>query len=999
VTDGEPRQEDAAPGARDAVPSEREHTGDGVPYDDSSSPDLVPVESDVPALDHSDQFLGPVDIHKSWARQMRDPNLDGSQEWRPWEFKLETTDGEMFMGRHAKAELIDAHQENQDDPLFIGWNPTINDGIREIGVPKHSWNEHFSMFGTTGKGKSTVQQNFLLQIAQKGYGFCFYDPKGDAVDDLLQQLPDHRTDDIIYIEPASPEYDQVVGLNFLEPGSFDSETEYNREVEGIIEDLVAILRGGEYWGPRMEGITKNVARAMIRSQRNYTLVDMYHVLVDHESRQQFAEAVSNEGFTEIQEYTEQIAKMDDEKVDPVMRRIQNWVEDPNARSIVAHRKTSFDIADAIDNNKIILVKLDLGYEELQKVVGTAIMRRIWSEISKRNKNDDENYNPYFTVFDEFHRLATEDMDLQDMLATARSANMPIMVASQNPGHIPDNILEQIKANTDTLLCMGMRNPDHAYEIGRRFGEELDSDEIIDLPKYRLFVQLTVEDDGELVSTPAFETRIFPPHWPIRTQADVGELVEESLDKYGVNPRGSTLDETELILKQSAGDDYLETAFLEAVWTEQLRNQGEATTVRAAIDGFETRTGRRLVDFPDGLDITAEYVEVERPATETTRQQNAQYDSESENDTETIRQHSAEVAITEAGIQAVLAQDDDRAAPGDTHRALLRRGFEDFSLLGMDVSITKQVSEVGANDATGYRPINLDVDPTAIEDALADYRETYPMLTELTDCREVSLEAEHDGISKPAHPIENLRRAFHDNQLAVFLVANGDEYGVSPEKFANDLENIFTDPPFVNDKRFVLPGKNRDDPDNTRDEPVRILYNKSERLELGQPDDDRRKYALVPKGERTTWVDTGDSELLLYGGSGEDAKQRGRIRQEEVNFASTNPFQFWGRYDSHNDEWIVYPDNGPEKRYNTQDELEDHWTPVYRPLLPEAEFAAKLTEDEKVPGEVEYPDEDDWLIMTVRVQDLVETPTEHESDDAKKQDESQTTPEESKAAND
>jgi len=64
---------------------------------------------------------------------------------------------------------------------------------------------------------------------------------------------------------------------------------------------------------------------MFPVRRDFTLVDMYYVLADNESRQKFANVVSEEGLGFIHEYTTKIAEMDEEEIDPMLRRIQDWV--------------------------------------------------------------------------------------------------------------------------------------------------------------------------------------------------------------------------------------------------------------------------------------------------------------------------------------------------------------------------------------------------------------------------------------------------------------------------------------------------------------------------------------------------------------------------------------------------------------------------------------------------------------------------------------------------
>jgi len=77
----------------------------------------------------------------------------------------------------------------------------------------------------------------------------------------------------------------------------------------------------------MEGITKNITRAMIRSENPYTLYDMYNVLINKEKRWNFAKSLQREdadlGTTgtgdlseDIKQYSRRIAQMDEEEVDP-----------------------------------------------------------------------------------------------------------------------------------------------------------------------------------------------------------------------------------------------------------------------------------------------------------------------------------------------------------------------------------------------------------------------------------------------------------------------------------------------------------------------------------------------------------------------------------------------------------------------------------------------------------------------------------------------------------
>jgi Type IV secretion-system coupling protein DNA-binding domain. len=237
-------------------------------------------------------------------------------------------DQQMVMGEDVRKLVIEQHEDKPDNDIWVGYQETGDNPFREVGIPKDSWFKHISIFGGTGLGKSTEIKNIINQVARKGYGFVVIDPKGDMAEELIRELPENRLDDIIWIEPGSIDHDKIAAINFLEASVPKDHPRYDREVESIVTDLQAVLRAEDYWGKKMEGITKNITRAMIRSENPYTLYDMYNVLINKEKRWNFAKSLQREdadlGTTgtgdlseDIKQYSRRIAQMDEEEVDPV----------------------------------------------------------------------------------------------------------------------------------------------------------------------------------------------------------------------------------------------------------------------------------------------------------------------------------------------------------------------------------------------------------------------------------------------------------------------------------------------------------------------------------------------------------------------------------------------------------------------------------------------------------------------------------------------------------
>src|SRR5438132_1263838 len=69
------------------------------------------------------------------------------------------------------------------------------------------------VIGETGTGKTTLLVNLALQDIQNGSGVCFFDPDGDAINNILSRLPASREEDVIFLELSDVNY--PFGLNLL----------------------------------------------------------------------------------------------------------------------------------------------------------------------------------------------------------------------------------------------------------------------------------------------------------------------------------------------------------------------------------------------------------------------------------------------------------------------------------------------------------------------------------------------------------------------------------------------------------------------------------------------------------------------------------------------------------------------------------------------------------------------------------------------------------------
>ena len=903
--------------------------------------------------------------------------------------------GTQYLGEDCRKLFIEGHREKKDMDIWLGYQEQGNNAVREVGVPRSAWFQHISMFGTTGKGKSTLMKNMALQVAHKGHGFVIIDPKGDMAKDLMKELPEDRLDDVIWVEPGSIEHDKIAAINFLETSVPKDHPRYDREVESIVSDLQAVLRAGEYWGPKMAGITKNITRAMVRSENPYTLYDMYNVLIREDKRWNFARSLQREdvdlGTSEsgdisedVKQYSRRIAEMDDDEVDPVVRRLQDWAESPISKEIVSHRYSTVSIDKAVNEGKIILVKNSVEDREIKRVISTAIMRRVWVAIQARAEATEEEADrePYFAFIDEFDDVVSDDMEIDKMLSKARSGRMSVTLATQNPSQIKEdypNILKQIFNNTETMVSFAVRDPDDGYLISKRMGEDFDSTDMTNMPRFRVVTRVSYDGENGPQISPPLGLRTFPDYPPLRTRSQAKKAIKDSLDEYGVMPMDNYPGETDLLISGGGLQEQTVVNFLELVWNEHHRSRSEIVEVEAVADRFEEIAGEAIEHYPNGIAIPEELITVHNVNLDEDDSQDTGYfnepehfsdkpggsgaksdseDVEESNDGKIayrsngriyIQKNEAQVSITPQGIDAVLQQDTGRSQPTESHREIIRQSIRWFSRIGFHTHLPVQIGTNRVCDAQADIPITDDISISEMQSELDWFADTYPLAAEFSQTSNINIEAEGTTQNKPARTIENVLRAKREGRRATLFVKDGREDGHGRDFHAHRVENILTDPPYYRQKRYIPPGVDPSqlDDDDDPDE-IKFLYNKASKLKVGNPDENQDKFALMDAGSQTVWMDMGD-HLNLYDGRGPDANKRGEVKYSETEYASSNAMDIWCRYDNYQKEWVVYPGQNKQFRYESRQAMEEDYQFVYAPLYMEAEVD-------------ELPDEDSWDIL-------------------------------------
>jgi Cdc6-like AAA superfamily ATPase len=95
---------------------------------------------------------------------------------------------------------------------------------RSTTVPVGMYDEdrlrHMYIIGKTGTGKSKFMLSLMIDDILKGKGMAIIDPHGDAIEELLQFVPESRKNDVIIFDPMDEKFPFC--LNPLDVSETDS---------------------------------------------------------------------------------------------------------------------------------------------------------------------------------------------------------------------------------------------------------------------------------------------------------------------------------------------------------------------------------------------------------------------------------------------------------------------------------------------------------------------------------------------------------------------------------------------------------------------------------------------------------------------------------------------------------------------------------------------------------------------------------------------------------
>lgn len=360
-----------------------------------------------------------------------------------------------------------------------------------FGIKAKDRQRHMYVVGKTGMGKSTLLENMAAQDIQNGEGMAFIDPHGSAAECLLDYVPEHRINDVIYFAPfdlANP-----ISFNVMEDVGPDKR---HLVVSGLMSTFKKIWV--DAWSARMEYILTNALLALIEYP-DTTLLSVNRLFSDKTYRNQVVDYIKDPAVKAF--WTEEFANYTDrfaaEALPAIQNKIGQFTGNPLIRNIIGQPHSSFDIRTIMDEKKILIMNLSKGLvgETNANLLGSMLTTRIYLAAMSRADLPVAQMktmpNFYFYV-DEFQSFA--NATFANILSEARKYHLNLIIAHQYIAQMEEEVRDAVFGNVGTTVAFRV-GPFDAEVLETVFTPRFLATDLVNLGFAQVYLTLMIDGIG------------------------------------------------------------------------------------------------------------------------------------------------------------------------------------------------------------------------------------------------------------------------------------------------------------------------------------------------------------------------------------------------------------------------------------------------------------------------------------------------------------------------
>ena len=409
---------------------------------------------------------------------------------------------------------------NKEEEINFFAQTNFRNKEQPFGIKVDDRRRHFYTLGKTGMGKTSLIQNMAIQDIQNGNGVAVVDPHGEFAEECLKAVPPERIKDVIYFNPADLNF--PVSLNIMEKVDPEHRHLVSSGLIGVFKKLWA-----DSWGPRLEYILRNAILALL-CHPSSTLLGINRLLVDKQYREEVLSYVDDPVVSAF--WRDEFSKYNDrlltEAISPIQNKVGQFLSSGLIRNIVGQTESSFNIREAMDEGKILIMNLSKGSigEDSSALLGAMMITKVQLAAMSRVDTPESERRDFYLYVDEFQNFATESF--AGILSEARKYRLNLILAHQFMAQLDETVLNAVLGNVGTIVSFRVGALDTEI-LEKEFEPTFYANDLVNLDKYSIYLKLMI--DG--VSTRPFSAQTLFPIDVSKTEKDVEKVIASSREMY------------------------------------------------------------------------------------------------------------------------------------------------------------------------------------------------------------------------------------------------------------------------------------------------------------------------------------------------------------------------------------------------------------------------------------------------------------------------------------
>ena len=428
-------------------------------------------------------------------------------------------------------KLVKAPKNIPKEWILI-WHNVYRWVKKEIRLKNEDRFRHFYVIGQTGTWKSSIFQTMIRQDLKAWKWICVIDPHGDLVKDVLPFIPRERADDVIYFDPS--DLDRPMWLNLLEANTPE-------EKELVAMDALNImikLFWNEIFGPRIQDYFRNAVLALMDYPSWWAITDVVRMFTDEEFQKDRVRHVKNPIVKAWWEKT-YASMWDREKQEMIpyfAAKFGQFITNKMMRNIIGQTKSSFDILEVMQWNKILLVNLSKWrlWDLNSKLLWMMLVSKLQMAAMRRDNIPKEDRKDFFLYIDEFQNYVTDS--IESILSEARKYRLSLNIAHQYLGQLEQsdaltksslNLKQAIFGNVWNVMSYKIGPEDWEF-MAKYFAPTFSEQDLVNMDKFKSVNKIVIDQQPTI----PFSMIPLNPYLETWDSKVAKALVELSRLKYG-----------------------------------------------------------------------------------------------------------------------------------------------------------------------------------------------------------------------------------------------------------------------------------------------------------------------------------------------------------------------------------------------------------------------------------------------------------------------------------